>query len=102
MSLLRGWLDWAFHLRYRRQPDPVVVAVADYQSLLACYRSEQMSAAQLQAHMEADPAFAAFVDARTNDGDVIQTSRDESPVERPRKGRHLRAVAQNIGASRGS
>lgn len=32
-----------------------------YQLLLACFRSGQMSAAQMQEHMRVDPAFAAFV-----------------------------------------
>jgi hypothetical protein len=32
-----------------------------YDQLLACYRSGQMSEAQLQKHMCDDPAFAAYV-----------------------------------------
>ncbi len=32
-----------------------------YQALLACFRSGQMSEAQLQEHMRADAVFAAYV-----------------------------------------
>lgn len=32
-----------------------------YEALLACYRSGQMSARQMQEHMRDDPAFAAYV-----------------------------------------
>lgn len=32
-----------------------------YELLLACYRSGQMSEAQLQEHMRDDPSFAAYV-----------------------------------------
>ena len=32
-----------------------------YDALLACFRSGQMSEAQLQAHMRDDPAFADYV-----------------------------------------
>lgn len=32
-----------------------------HDALLACYRSGQMSEAQLQAHLRDDPAFAAYV-----------------------------------------
>ena len=33
----------------------------NYDILLACYRSGQMTERQLQAHMRDDPAFAAYV-----------------------------------------
>lgn len=33
----------------------------NYALLWACYTSGQMSEAQLQEHMRADPAFAAYV-----------------------------------------
>lgn len=36
-----------------------------YQALLACFRSGQMSAAQLQEHMRADAVFAAYVKKET-------------------------------------
>jgi hypothetical protein len=62
MSLLTDWLDRASHLQDSPQiKRPEVEATATYERLLACYRSEQMSAAQFRAHMDADPAFAAFV-----------------------------------------
>lgn len=32
-----------------------------YEALLACYRSGQMSAAQMQEHMRDDAVFAAYV-----------------------------------------
>lgn len=32
-----------------------------YDALLACYRSGQMSARQMQEHMREDPGFAAYV-----------------------------------------
>lgn len=32
-----------------------------YQALLACFRSGQMTEAQLQEHMRADAMFAAYV-----------------------------------------
>lgn len=35
-----------------------------YELLLACFRSGQMNAAQLQEHMRDDPAFAAWVKER--------------------------------------
>jgi len=37
-----------------------------YELLLACFRSGQMNAAQLQEHMRDDPAFAEYVRARVN------------------------------------
>jgi len=33
----------------------------NYEALLACYQSGQMSEAQFQAHMRDDPAFADYV-----------------------------------------
>lgn len=36
-----------------------------YDLLLACYRSGQMSDAQLQEHMRADAVFAAYVKRET-------------------------------------
>jgi hypothetical protein len=35
--------------------------MSKYDALLACYRSGQMTEAQLQAHMRDDPAFADYV-----------------------------------------
>jgi hypothetical protein len=35
--------------------------VSQYDALLACYQSGQMTERQLQAHMHDDPAFAAYV-----------------------------------------
>ena len=35
--------------------------MTNYSILLACYRSGQMSAAQLQEHMRDDAVFAAYV-----------------------------------------
>lgn len=35
--------------------------MTQFDLLLACYRSGQMSEAQMQEHMRADAAFAAFV-----------------------------------------
>jgi hypothetical protein len=35
--------------------------MADYDLLLACYHSGQMSEAQMQAHMRDDPSFASYV-----------------------------------------
>lgn len=35
--------------------------MARFELLLACFRSGQMSAAQLHEHMRDDPAFAAYV-----------------------------------------
>ena len=35
-----------------------------YETLLICYRSGQMSAAQLQEHIRDDPAFAEYVRLR--------------------------------------
>ncbi len=36
----------------------------EYANLWDCYRSEQMSEAQLQQHMREDAAFASYVDER--------------------------------------
>ena len=35
--------------------------MSNYQALLACFRSGQMSEAQLQEHMRLDAVFAAYV-----------------------------------------
>jgi hypothetical protein len=67
MSLPTEWLERAFHLQDSPHiVKPEVEANATYEHLLACYRSEQMSAAQLRERMDADPAFAAFVGKRIN------------------------------------
>lgn len=38
----------------------------NYEMLLACFRSGQMSAAQLQEHMREDAVFAAYVKNKTS------------------------------------
>jgi hypothetical protein len=40
--------------------------MSKYDALLACYRSGQMTEAQLQAHMRDDPSFAAYVREKVN------------------------------------
>jgi hypothetical protein len=37
-----------------------------YDALFACYRSGQMSEAQMQAHMRDDPSFASYVHEKVN------------------------------------
>lgn len=36
----------------------------DYEALLVCFRSEQLDAAEMQAHMIDDAEFAAYVNER--------------------------------------
>jgi len=40
--------------------------MSKYELLLACFRSGQMSDAQLQEHMRADAVFAAYVKKETD------------------------------------
>lgn len=40
--------------------------MSSYSLLLACYRSGQMSARQMQEHMRDDPAFAEYVKKANN------------------------------------
>ena len=50
-----------------------------YASLLACYRSGQMSAARLQRHMREDAAFAAYVERETAKTPRVGATRNERP-----------------------
>lgn len=67
MSMLTDWLEWAIHPFQHGKTDPVAseqAAKPEYEALLACYRSEQMTASQLLTHMGEDPDFELFVRAR--------------------------------------
>jgi hypothetical protein len=70
--MLTDWLEWAIHPVQHGKidhgtPASQNAANPEYEALLACYRSEQMSTAQLLAHMDEDAAFESFVRARVND-----------------------------------
>lgn len=43
--------------------------MSEFEKLLACYRSGQMSEAQMQERMRDDPHFAAYVRQQTASGD---------------------------------
>ena len=81
MSMLTDWLDWAIHSFSHEKADlPQSTTDADYEALLACYRSEQMSAAQLQAHMDGDPDFEMFVGSRMGEGRTSVKNSDRGRV----------------------
>jgi hypothetical protein len=75
MSMLTDWVDWAFH---HRRPDfhRQVATNRRYETFLACFRSEQMSASQLRAHMEEDAALKAYVEAEIATSDPARAFED--------------------------
>lgn len=81
MSMLTDWLDWAIPPFSHEKADPLQSATTpEYEALLACYRSEQMSAAQLHAHMDDDPDFETFVRSRMGEGQKSVKNSDHERV----------------------
>jgi hypothetical protein len=77
MSMLTDWLDWALHHRHQHDEIRQVETNPHYEMLLACYHSEQMTAAQLWEHMDDDPEFSAFVKTRMRGVDPVGSLEDE-------------------------